>query len=83
MISRCLKVETIVASEVYSRDQNLGIFKTESTTARLNSRWCVLDGDKIRVSFNDIVDYESTLDGAYKEFEVQLVKGVNRIVLKR
>jgi hypothetical protein len=26
----------------------------------------ILDGDKIRVSFNDIVVDESTLDGAYK-----------------
>jgi hypothetical protein len=78
------KSETIVASEVYSRDQNLGIFKTESTTAKVKFKdGAYLDGDKIRVSFNDIVvDYESTLDGAYKEFEVQLVKGVNRIVFE-
>jgi hypothetical protein len=78
------KSETIVATEVYRRDQDLGIFKSESNTAKVRFKdGAYLDGDKIRVSFNDIVvDYETNLDGVFKEFEVKLVKGVNRIVFE-
>lgn len=78
------KSETIVATEVYRRDQDLGIYKSTSTTAKVKFRdGAYLDGDKIRVTFNDIVvDYEALLDGTYKEFEVKLRKGVNRIVFE-
>jgi hypothetical protein len=78
------KSEVIVAAEVYRRDQDLGIYKSSSTTAKVRFRdGAYLDGDKIRVSFNDVVvDYEALLDGKFKEFEVKLVKGVNRIVFE-
>ena len=78
------KSEAIVATEVYRRDQDLGIYKSTSTTAKVRFRdGAYLDGDKIRVTFNDIVvDYEAVLDGQFKEFEVKLIKGVNRIVFE-
>ncbi|MDG2432130.1 MAG: hypothetical protein P8M54_06685 [Flavobacterium sp.] len=78
------KSEAIVATEVYRRDQDLGIYKSASSTAKVRFRdGAYLDGDKIRVTFNDIVvDYDALLDGTYKEFEVKLVKGVNRIVFE-
>lgn len=78
------KSDVIVATEVYRRDQDLGIYKSSSTTAKVRFKdGAYLDGDKIRVSFNDIVvDYEAVLSGNYKEFEVKLIKGVNRIVFE-
>lgn len=78
------KSEVIVATEAYKRDQDLGIYKSSSTTAKVRFRdGAYLDGDKIRISFNDIVvDYEILLDGKFKEFEVKLVQGVNRIVFE-
>ena len=78
------KSEPIVASEVYNRDQDLGIYKSGSTTAKVKFKdGAYLDGDKIRISFNDkVLDYEVVLDGSFREFELKLEKGVNRIVFE-
>jgi hypothetical protein len=41
---------------VYKRDQDLGIYKSGSTTAKVRFKdGAYLDGDKIRISFNDKV----------------------------
>lgn len=78
------KSEPIIAAKVYKRDQDLGIYKSGSTTAKVRFKdGAYLDGDKIRISFNDIVlDYEVILDGGFKEFELKLENGVNRIVFE-
>ncbi|EIA09054.1 hypothetical protein [Flavobacterium frigoris] len=75
------KNEIIVASKAYRRNQDLGIYKTNSKTAKVEYRdGAYVDGDRIRIYVNfKVVDYEVILEGDFKGFEVKLEKGVNRI----
>jgi hypothetical protein len=65
-----------------TKEIKIWIYKSSSTTAKVRFRDVYLDGDKIRISFDIVVDYEILLDGKFKEFEVKLVQGVNRIVFE-
>lgn len=78
---RVPKNDVIVASEVYKRNQDLGIFKTNSKTARVRYRdGAYVDGDRIRIYVNyKVVEYEVLLDGDFKGFELKLEKGINTI----
>lgn len=78
---RVPKNDVIVASEVYKRNQDLGIFKTSSKTAKVRYRdGAYVDGDKIRIYVNyKVIEYEVLLDGVFKGFELKLEKGINRI----
>lgn len=65
----------------YRQNQYLGSFKTTSKTSKVRYRDAAfLDGDKVRIYLNykEIVP-EVVLDGDFKEFEVKLEKGINRI----
>ncbi|MEZ7500637.1 hypothetical protein QO200_18115 [Flavobacterium sp. Arc3] len=75
------KNDVIIASEVYRRNQDLGLFKTNSKTAKVRYRDAAyVDGDKIRIYVNyKVVDYEVLLEGEFKGFEIKLEKGINRI----
>lgn len=73
--------DVIVASKVYRRNQDLGVYKTSSKKARVQYRdGAYVDGDRIRIYVNyKVIDYDVLLDGNFKGFEVQLEKGVNKI----
>jgi hypothetical protein len=75
------KNEVVVASKAYRRNQDLGIYKTKSKTAKVEYRdGAYVDGDRIRIYVNYIVvDYDVLLKGDFKGFEVELERGVNRI----
>ncbi|HEY4618580.1 MAG TPA: hypothetical protein VIH09_10345 [Flavobacterium sp.] len=75
------KNETIVASKAYRRNQDLGIYKTTSKTAKVQYRdGAYVDGDRIMIYVNyKVIDYDVLLEGDFKGFEVQLEPGVNRI----
>lgn len=75
------KNETIVASKAYRRNQDLGIYKTSSKTAKVQYRdGAYVDGDRIMIYVNyKVIDYDVLLEGDFKGFEVQLEPGVNRI----
>lgn len=75
------KSDVIVASEAYRRNQDLGVYKTSSKTARVQYRdGAYVDGDRIRIYVNyKVVDYDILLDGNFKVFDVKLEKGINRI----
>lgn len=65
----------------YRQNQFLGSFKTQSMTSKIRYRDAAfLDGDKVRVLLNNkVIVPEVVLDGDFKEFEIKLEKGVNRI----
>lgn len=65
----------------YRRNQYLGSFKTTSFYATVRYRDAAfVDGDKIKVYLNDkIIEPEVVLDGAFKGFQIQLEKGMNKI----
>ena len=65
----------------YRRNQYLGTFKTKSFTSTIRYRDAAfVDGDKIRVYLNDkLIEPEVVLDGAFKEFKIQLENGTNKI----
>ena len=73
--------DVIIASEAYRRNQDLGVFKTDSNTAKIRYRdGAYVDGDRIRIYVNyKVVDYEVLLEGDFKGFEIKLEKGINRI----
>lgn len=75
------KNDTIVAPEVYLRDQNLGVFKSSSKMVRLRYRdGAYVDGDKIRIYLNyKVLEQEALLDEDFKGLEINLQKGINRI----
>ena len=66
---------------VYRKNQNLGNFKTGSTTAKVMYRDAAfVDGDQIRVYLNDVViQSQVNLDSNFKGFEIVLEKGFNKI----
>lgn len=65
----------------YRRNQYLGSFKTKSFTSTIRYRDAAfVDGDKIKVLLNNnIIETEVVLDGAFKEFKIQLENGINKI----
>lgn len=66
---------------VYRRNQDLGTFSTTAVKANVKYRDAAfVDGDKVRVSLNDkVVKYQVDLIGEYQGFQIDLVKGVNKI----
>jgi hypothetical protein len=75
------KEESPEGSIVYRKNQNLGDFKTNSLTAKVLYRDAAyVDGDQIRVYLNDkVIEYQVNLDSDFKGFEIELVKGFNKI----
>lgn len=75
------KNDKVVAAVLYQRNQDLGVYKTSSKTARVQYRdGAYVDGDRIRIYVNyKIVDHDVLLEEDFKGFEIQLEKGVNRI----
>ncbi|HJR99711.1 MAG TPA: hypothetical protein VJ780_02145 [Flavobacterium sp.] len=75
------KPEERDAEKLAKRDQDLGLFKTSSGTAKFRYRDAAyVDGDKVRVYLNYvIIQPEVLLNGEEQGFDVELQKGVNRI----
>lgn len=75
------KNEVFVGAKAYLRNQDLGIYKTNSNTAKVEYRdGAYVDGDRIRIYVNyKVIDYDVLLEADFKGFVVQLEKGVNRI----
>ena len=76
------KMDFVMPGEVvYRRNQDLGTFITSAKTANVKYRDAAfVDGDKVRVSLNDkVVKYQVDLIGDYQGFQMDLVKGVNKI----
>ncbi|HEU4789023.1 MAG TPA: hypothetical protein VFS71_05010 [Flavobacterium sp.] len=75
------KKEANTAGIYYRQNQYLGSIKTKSMTSKVRYRDAAfLDGDYIRVLLNNkVIVPEVVLGGDYKEFEIKLEKGVNRI----
>src|SRR6478752_2530440 len=65
----------------YRKNQYLGTIKTKSKTSKIRYRDAAsLDGDYVRVFLNHkVIVPEVVLDGEYKEFEIKLEKGINRV----
>lgn len=63
------------------RDQDLGVVKTTSGTAKVQYRDAAyVDGDKVRVYVNyEIVEPQVLLNGEAQGFDITLKQGVNRI----
>ena len=66
---------------IYRRNQDLGTFKTTAKTANVKYRDAAfVDGDQVRLSLNDkVVKYQVDLNGDYQGFQMDLVKGINKI----
>lgn len=75
------KKEDYDAEKLAKRDQDLGVVKTSSGTAKVRYRDAAyVDGDKVRVYLNYvIVEPEVLLSGEAQGFDITLQKGVNRI----
>jgi len=75
------KKEANVEGIFYRRNEYLGGFVTKSTTSTIRYRDAAfVDGDKIKVYLNDkVVEPEVSLDGEFKGFKINLVKGMNKI----
>ncbi|MEO8252977.1 MAG: hypothetical protein ABI554_01225 [Flavobacterium sp.] len=69
------------AEKLAKRNQDLGIVKTASGTAKVRYRDAAyVDGDKVRVYLNDVViQPEVLLNGEEQGFDIDLKPGVNRI----
>lgn len=65
----------------YRKNQYLGSVKTKSSKSKIRYRDAAfLDEDYIRVFLNHkVIVPEVSLKGEYQEFEIKLVKGMNRI----
>ncbi len=65
----------------YRRNQNLGVFNTQSIISKIRYRDAAyVDGDKIKVYLNDkIIQPEVALDGEFKGFDIRLESGINKI----
>jgi hypothetical protein len=65
----------------YRQNQYLGSIKTKSSTSKIRYRDAAfLDDDYVRVFLNNkVVVPEVLLKSEYKEFEITLIKGINRI----
>ena len=76
------KMDFVMPGEVvYRRNQDLGTFNTTAKTANVKYRDAAfVDGDQVRVSLNDkVVKYQVDLIGTYQGFQMDLVKGINKI----
>jgi hypothetical protein len=75
------KKEANVEGIFYRRNEYLGGFVTKSFTSTIRYRDAAfVDGDKIKVYLNDkIIEPEVLLDGEFKGFKINLVKGINKI----
>ena len=76
------KMDFVMPGEVvYRRNQDLGTFNTTAKTANVKYRDAAfVDGDQVRVSLNDkVVKYHVDLIGNYQGFQMDLVKGINKI----
>lgn len=79
--TRLYKKETNTEGVFYRRNQYLGGFKTKTFTSVIRFRDAAfVDGDKIKIYLNDkMIEPEVSLDGAFKEFKINLVPGINKI----
>ena len=68
-------------SKLYRRDMFLGDFKTKADIVGIFYRdFGLVDGDLIRILVNDkIVVYEIYLGGDFKQLDLRLEKGINKI----
>ncbi len=68
-------------SKLYRRDMFLGDFKTKAEVVGIFYRdFGLVDGDLIRISVNDkIVIYEIYLGADFKQLDLKLEKGINKI----
>ncbi|WP_395047604.1 hypothetical protein [Flavobacterium sp.] len=68
-------------SKLYRRDMFLGDFKTKAEVVGIFYRdFGLVDGDLIRISVNDkIVIYEIYLGEDFKQLDLKLEKGINKI----
>jgi len=75
------KKEANVPGIFYRRNEYLGGFVTNATTSTVRYRDAAfVDGDKIKVYLNDkVIEPEVLLDGEFKGFKINLVKGMNKI----
>jgi hypothetical protein len=75
------KREANVEGIFYRRNEYLGGFVTKSFTSTIRYRDAAfVDGDKIKVYLNDkVIEPQVLLDGEYKGFKINLVKGINKI----
>lgn len=75
------KREANVEGIFYRRNEYLGGFVTKSFISTIRYRDAAfVDGDKIKVYLNDkVIEPEVILDGSYKGFKINLVKGINKI----
>ena len=73
--------ENYDAEKLAKRDQDLGVVKTGSGTAKVRYRDAAyVDGDKVRVYLNYvIIEQEVLLNGEAQGFDITLQKGLNRI----
>lgn len=73
--------ENYDAEKLAKRDQDLGVVKTSSGTAKVRYRDAAyVDGDKVRVYLNYvIIEPEVLLNGEAQGFDITLQKGLNRI----
>lgn len=65
----------------FRKNQNLGDFKTKATFLKILCRDNqAVDGDRVRIYINDLVIQENIyLDSNFKEFEITLKPGFNKI----
>ena len=75
------KKEDYNAEKMAKRNQDLGVVKVSSGTAKVRYRDAAyVDGDKVRVYLNYvIIKQEVLLNGEAQGFDITLQKGVNRI----
>lgn len=75
------KAEERDAEKLAKRDQDLGVVKVGTGTAKVRYRDAAyVDGDKVRVYLNYvIIEPEVLLNGEIQGFDITLQKGVNRI----
>lgn len=75
------KKEANVEGIFYRRNEYLGGFITKGAVSTVRYRDAAfVDGDKIRVYLNDkVIEPEVLLDGEFKGFKINLVKGINKI----
>lgn len=68
-------------SQVFRKNQNLGDFKTKASFLSIFCRDNeFVDGDRVRIYINDIlIQSDILLDGDFKQFEISLKKGFNKI----
>ena len=68
-------------SKLYRRDMFLGDFKTKAEVVGIFYRdFGLVDGDLIRISVNDkVVIYEIYLGADFKQLDLKLEKGINKI----